>query len=335
VLVTGSNGFVGSRLTEALVRKGANVVALVRDLKPDGGLRVLGIDRDLVVVQGSVSDEGVVKRIVRQYGVQTCFHLAAQALVGAAQSTPTETLDSNIRGTWVVLEACRAAQVPEVVFASSDKAYGASNDLPYRESHPLLASRPYDASKAAADIVARMFHSTFGLPVAVTRCANIYGGGDLNPSRLIPDVVFAALGGRRPELRSDGMYERDFLYVADAVDAYLTLAERSSEPSVAGEAFNFGTGKPRRIIDVVRLILQIAGRPDLEPVILNTVRRGDEIPVQYADSEKAQRVLGWSAKTSFEDGLRQTIDWYRAYVGRGNGAIDALSATAAEKAPSP
>ncbi len=313
-LVTGANGFVGSWLAGGLLKAGAGVVALVRDATPQGGLRVLGLEEEVVVVSGSVTDAEVVGRALRQYRVTHCFHLAAQALVGAAQSSPSDTFDSNLRGTWTVLEACRLAGVEAVVVASSDKAYGPSTDLPYRESHPLLALRPYDASKACADILARTFHRTYGLPVAVTRCANIYGGGDLNPSRLVPDIVLAALAGRRPVVRSDGSLRRDYLYVEDAVDAYLRLGSRAADPEVAGEAFNFGTGVPRTVLEVVRAVLEMAGRPDLEPVIENRVRAGDEIDAQYADSAKAEQVLGWRPATSFETGLRRTVDWYREYV---------------------
>jgi CDP-glucose 4,6-dehydratase len=314
VLVTGANGFIGSRVAEALAGHGARVVALVRDWKPTGGIRLFGLESRLVVVFGSVTDPTVADRIMRQYGIQNCFHLAAQALVGAARSSPIETFDSNVRGTWVILDACRRAQVETIVVASSDKAYGRASQLPYVESQPLLASHPYDASKACVEVIARSFRDTYDLPLAVTRCANVYGGGDLNLTRLIPDVILSALLGRAPVLRSDGNFVRDFLYVADAVDAYLRLGQSIGRPGIAGEAFNFGTGRPNRVRDVVQRILQLVGRPDLEPVIQNRVKPGEEIAAQYADSGKASRLLGWHATTDLETGLRQTIDWYRGAI---------------------
>lgn len=314
-LVTGANGFVGSRLAEGLLERGASVVALVRDARPLGGLRALGLEDRVTVVFGSVTDEALVRRAIRQYGAGHVFHLAAQALVGAAQSSPLDTLESNVRGTWAVLDAALATGVEGVVVASSDKAYGPSDDLPYLESHPLAALRPYDASKACADILARMFHQTYGLRLGVTRCANIYGGGDLNVSRLVPDVIRAALAGERPVLRSDGSHVRDFMYVGDAVAAYLALAEQLDRPEVVGEAFNFGTAEPRRVLDVVSRILELAGRPDLEPVIQASVRAGDEIPAQHADWRKAERLLGWRPRTGFDEGMRETIDWYRVHGG--------------------
>lgn len=311
VLVTGGNGFIGGNLVAALVGAGAHVVALVRDLRPRGTLRLFRLEDHITVVFGSATDETVVARAIAQYRVQDCFHLAAQALVSAARNSPADTFDSNVRGTWTVLEACRRGGVERIVVASSDKAYGPSAHLPYVESHPLLAHAPYDTSKACTDLIARSFHHTFGLPIAVTRCANVYGPGDVNISRLVPDVINSALSGMPVRLRSDGSYVRDFLFVADAVDAYLTLGESAHRPGVAGEAFNFGTGEPRRVIDVVRRILFLIGRPDLDPIIENRVAVGEEIPSQYTDSTKAATLLGWRARTPFDEGLRRTIEWHR------------------------
>jgi CDP-glucose 4,6-dehydratase len=316
VLITGGNGLVGSWLTQGLLRRGARVIAVVRDLNPEGPLRLLGLDDKVVIATGDVTDLAFLSRLMAQYAVRCCLHLAAQTLVGRAHSSPLDTLDSNVRGTWAVLEACRQAGVESVVIASSDKAYGSSPRLPYVESHPLLASRPYEASKACADILGRTYAATYGMAVGVTRCANIYGGGDLNETRLIPDVVMAALEGRRPVLRSDGSPVRDFMHVSDAVDAYLVLAEAASRPGVSGEAFNFGTNRPRSVLEVVRSILELAGRPDLEPVMENTVRSGDEIDAQYVDSSKAKQVLGWTARVELADGIEQTIAWYRTYLDR-------------------
>lgn len=313
VLVTGGNGFVGSRLVESLVELGARVVALVRDLRPEGGLRVFGLEDRVTMVLGSVTDQALVERALRQYGAETCFHLAAQALVQTARSSPVDTFDSNVRGTWSVLEACRRVGV-EVVVASTDKAYGTAPELPYVETQPLRGDHPYDASKVAAEAVVRSFRATYGMRVAITRCGNIYGGGDLNVSRLMPDVILAALDGRRPVLRSDGSHLRDFVHVGDAVNAYLTLAEQLERPEVAGEAFNFGSGQPARVRDVVDRILALVA-PGLEPVVEDRVR-GQEIPAQYLDSGKAAAVLGWRPEVDLEAGLRMTVDWYRGYVAR-------------------
>lgn len=316
VLVTGGNGFLGAWLVDALVSRGARVIALVRDLKPDGGLRLLGLEDRVVLATGSITDEALLGRLLAQYQVRCCFHLAAQTLVGRAQSSPVDTLDSNVRGTWMVLEACRRAGAESIVVASSDKAYGSSQDLPYRESHPLLASRPYEASKACTDILSRTFAASYQMPVAVTRCANIYGGGDLNPSRLIPDVVQAVLHGRPPVLRSDGSPIRDFMHVSDAVDAYLRLGEAAGRPGVAGHAFNFGTRQPHSVLDVVRLVLKLVGRQDLEPVVEDQSEARGEIDAQYVDSSKAESVLQWRARVSLEEGLTETIAWYRQYLAR-------------------
>ena len=313
VLVTGANGFVGSWLTAALVSGGAHVTALVRDQTPHGGLRLVSLERSVNLVTGSVVDRAVVERAIQQYEIQHCFHLAAQALVGSARSLPDEAFDSNVRGTWVVLDACRRTKVESVVVASSDKAYGPSDDLPYKETHPLRAAAVYEASKACADIVARSFHASFALPVAVTRCANIYGGGDMNPSRLIPETVKAALEGRPPVLRSDGTHLRDFLFVGDAVNAYLVLARRVAAGDAGGQAYNFGGGAAHRVIDLVRRILELAGRPDLEPVIQARVSAGEEIAAQYVDSSRARHELGWEPMTSLDEGLRRTVAWFAAH----------------------
>jgi len=311
VLVTGGNGFIGGNLVAALVRHGANVVVLVRDIPPRGALQLFDLVDRVTVVFGSVTDDAVVSRALTHYGVTDCFHLAAQALVGTARVSPADTFDSNVRGTWIVLEACRCARVGRIVVASSDKAYGTSDRLPYVETHPLLATGPYDASKACTDIIARSYHASYGLPVSITRCANVYGPGDVNVTRLIPDVISSALRGEPVRLRSDGSHRRDFMFVDDAVDAYLTLAERTDRDGIAGQAFNIGTGEPRRVIDVVRQIVELAGRPDLEPIIEARVAAGEEIPSQYTDSTKAKRMLGWQARVQFEEGLRRTIQWHR------------------------
>ena len=227
MLVTGGGGFVGSWLVEALVERGAAVTVILRDEPGLSNFRLLGLASQVNVVQGSITEYALVQRAVNEYDVDTCFHLAAQAIVGAANRSPLSTFESNIRGTWTVLEACRASKLVErVVVASSDKAYGSQPRLPYTEEMSLLGANPYDASKACTDVLAHSYQHTFGLPVAVARCANIYGGGDLNLSRLIPGTIRSVLAGERPLIRSDGTPVRDYLYVHDAVSAYLTLAEQ-------------------------------------------------------------------------------------------------------------
>jgi CDP-glucose 4,6-dehydratase len=244
------------------------------------------------VVRGSITDIALVERAVNEYEADTCFHLAAQAIVGAANRAPTSTFESNVRGTWVVLEACRESRLMQrVVIASSDKAYGSQPVLPYTEEMPLLASNPYDASKAAAEMIARSYHTSFGMRLAITRCANIYGGGDLNYSRLIPGTIRSVLLGERPVIRSDGTPVRDYVHVDDAVNAYMLLAERLEEPGVVGEAFNFGGNTPISALDLVRKILELSGARNLEPDIQGKGRLAGEIDQQYLDSHKAEQCL--------------------------------------------
>lgn len=317
VLITGAGGFVGAWLARTLVERGAAVVALLHDHQPVSSLEALGCDRRTVKAYGSVSDDALIERLLNRYEVDTVFHLAAQAIVGAANRSPVPTFEANVRGTWTVLEAARRCQtIRRVVVASSDKAYGDHDRLPYTEEFALLGSNPYDASKACADIVARSFHRAFQLPVAVLRCANIYGGADLNFSRIVPGTVRSALRGERPIVRSDGTPVRDYLYVEDAVRAYLRAAERLEGPEVAGQAFNCGTRKPVAVLELVRAILEAAGRRDLEPDVLGRGKLAGEIDRQYLASEKAERVLGWVATESIEWGLKKTVDWYRQFLSR-------------------
>jgi CDP-glucose 4,6-dehydratase len=314
VLVTGATGFVGSWITEALVNMGANVVILVRDVSSLSSLALKSASsihsRARAAVLGDVTVYSVIERILNEYEVDTCFHLASQTIVGVAKRSPLSTFKSNIMGTWNVLEACRRSRILQrVVVASSDKAYGEPLKLPITEDHPLLAAYPYDASKACADILARTYFETYGLPVGVTRCSNIYGGGDMNFSRIIPDTVRSVLIGKAPIIRSDGTPERDYMYISDAVNAYITLAENLDRPKVKGEAFNFGTGKPVSVLDLVEKIINLAGKPHLKPVILG--RETKEIKVQYLSTKKAKDALNWEARVSLEQGLVKTIKWYK------------------------
>ncbi len=315
VLVTGAGGFVGSWLTRALVDAGAEVVVLLRDRQAPGGLELVGVQDRVSAVFGSVTDSDVVERSLTEYQVDVCFHLAAQAVVGVANDNPVFTFESNIRGTWTVLEGCRRSpSVRSVVVASSDKAYGSQELLPYSESGSLQPSNPYDVSKAAADMLARSYHHTFGLAVAVSRCANIYGGGDLNFSRLVPGTIRAALIGERPVIRSDGTPLRDYIHVDDAVGGYLALGEHARRADVVGKAFNFGANQPISVIDLTHLILDAADRPDLEADILGTGDLTGEISRQYLDSSLAREVLDWAPTIAINDGLASTVSWYRDHL---------------------
>jgi CDP-glucose 4,6-dehydratase len=316
VLVTGAGGFVGSWLAAALADAGASVTVVLRDEPVEGNFKLLGLGSRTNIVRGDITDQALMDRAINEYDIDSCFHLAAQAIVGAANRAPISTFDSNIRGTWTVLEACRTSTtVQRVVVASSDKAYGTQPVLPYTEDMPLLGRSPYDASKAITDILAASYHSAFGTPVVVARCANVYGGGDVNFSRLVPGTIRSALQGERPVIRSDGTPVRDYIHVDDAVAAYLLLGERAIDPAIAGQAFNFGTNQPVAVLDLTREILAGAGREDLEPDIRGTGVVANEIDRQYLDSTKAATVLGWQATIPRPDGIARAISWYRDHPG--------------------
>jgi CDP-glucose 4,6-dehydratase len=312
VLVTGGYGLLGAWLIPALLDRGDRVTALKRDDATPSVLALQGVEERVNVVHGDVRDGRLVLRALAEYEVDTVFHLAAQTLVGAAGRSPVPTFEANVQGTWELLEACRQAEVSRVVVASSDKAYGPARELPYTEAHPLLARYPYDASKAAADIVARSYWHSYGLPVAVTRFANLYGGGDLNRSRLIPEAVAAAIAGRGPVIRSDGSPQRDFLYVQDAVGAYLAIADALDGDGARGEAFNAGTGEPRSVGEVVRLVCRLAGS-DAEPDIRGAGVPEREIDRQYVDASKLRGLTGWMPSVALEEGLQRTVEWYRRH----------------------
>jgi CDP-glucose 4,6-dehydratase len=311
-LVTGAQGLLGSWLARALLERGDRVVALERDRTPLAGLELQGIAGEVTRVAGDVTDGAAVERVLADYEVADVYHLAAQTLVGTAQRAPAATFEVNVRGTWTVLEACRRHGAERVLVASSDKAYGPSEQLPYREDHPLAARYPYDASKAAADLIARSYWHTYRLPVAVTRLANIYGGGDLNASRLVPEAVSAALEGRAPVIRSDGTPERDFLYVEDAVAAYIAIAEALARGEGAGEAFNAGGGRSWAVAEVVSLICSIA-QTDVAPDIRGSGTPAGEIDRQWVDASRLRELTGWEPRFDLEAGLRATVEWYRAH----------------------
>jgi CDP-glucose 4,6-dehydratase len=311
-LVTGARGFVGGWLAKALLERGEGVVSFdkKRVSEKPSAVGMLGIEEDLVQVEGDLCDAAELERALADNEVDTVFHLAAEPIVSTVQKSPVQGFESNVRGTWTLLQACLEQGVERVVFASSDKAYGAHATLPYREDFPLQPTAPYEASKAAADLIARSYWHSYGLPIAVTRFANIYGGGDLNFSRLIPEAVSAALGGRSPILRSDGSPERDFLYVEDAASAYLAIADGLDRDDVRGEAFNAGGGRAYRVLDVIEAITRLAGT-GVEADIRGTGNPGGEIDKQYVDPAKLRKTLGWEPTVGLEEGLERTIAWYR------------------------
>jgi CDP-glucose 4,6-dehydratase len=313
-LVTGGRGFAGAWLARALLERGIAVVSLDRGRRERAvsTLDLLEIGSDVAEVDADLADPEAIRRILRRQRVDAVFHLAAEAIVGTVQISPLRAFETNVRGTWNLLEACRAEGVERVVVASSDKAYGAHDELPYREDFALRPATPYEASKAAADLIARSYWPSFGLPVAVTRFANLYGGGDLNFSRLIPEAACAALDGRPPVLRSDGSPERDFLYVEDAAAAYLAIADALDRDEARGEAFNAGGGHPHSVRAVVELIADLAGT-GVAPEILGTGSPPGDIPRQFVDGRKLRELTGWAPEVDLPHGLDRTIDWYRTH----------------------
>lgn len=315
VFVTGATGIVGSWLVKELLEKGANVVALIRDTDPQSELYRSGDINKISVVNGCLEDFYTLKRVLNEQEIETVFHLGAQTIVGAAYRDPFHTFEVNIRGTYNLLEACRLSSdlVKRVVVASSDKAYGDSEILPYTEDMPPLGKHPYDVSKSCTDLIAQTYYNTYKLPVIIARCGNIYGGGDLNWSRIIPGTIQSLLAGNCPIIRSDGTFIRDYIYVKDAVNAYMIMAEALDSLEVQGEAFNFSPEQPLTVIEIVNLIRQLMKKEAIEPLILNQAK--SEIRDQYLSSQKAEQVLGWSPLYSLEKGLSETIAWYENFFG--------------------
>jgi CDP-glucose 4,6-dehydratase len=325
VLVTGATGLLGSTLTRDLLDRGANVICLIRDHVPASGLMRSQLMDRVVCVSGALEDYETVLRAVNEYEVDSVFHLGAQTIVGTAARSALSTFESNIKGTWSLLEACRqcAKTVQRIIVASSDKAYGEHENLPYKEDTPLAGRYPYDVSKSCADLIALSYFHTYRLPVAVTRCGNLFGGGDLNFSRLIPGAIRSALNNEAPVIRSDGKFVRDYFYVRDASLAYICLAEAMPGKTV-GEAFNFGNETPVAVIDMVNRILHLMQSGYLQPVILN--QSSNEIPKQFLDCSKARRMLGWTPRYPLNEGLLETIAWYRDWES-GRRYVNALHAT--------
>jgi CDP-glucose 4,6-dehydratase len=311
--VTGATGLLGGWLVRRLVEAGADVVCLVRDWVPQSEL----LGRQLVdrvrIVRGDVRDQALTERALGEYEIDIVFHLAAQTIVGVANRNPVSTFESNIAGTWSLLEASRRSpKVGAVIVASSDKAYGDQEHLPYDEETPLEGRHPYDVSKSCADLIARSYAVTYGLPVAITRCGNFYGGGDLNWNRLVPGTIRSVLRGDRPVIRSDGTLVRDYFYVEDGAEAYIQLAEALRErPELRGEGFNFSNELQLTVLDLTRRILDRMGSR-LEPVI--RAEASNEILHQYLTAAKARDVLGWSARFTLDEGLDRTIRWYRDWL---------------------
>lgn len=313
VFVTGGNGFLGSWLVADLVKKGANVTCMVRDNVANSSLQMLGLNGKINTVSGTIEDYRAVERAMNEFEAEVVFHLAAQAIVGTANKSPISTFETNIKGTWNVLEACRQLGIKRTIVASSDKAYGEHEQLPYKEDFCLNGLTPYETSKSCTDLLSRTYAKTYGLPVAVTRCGNIYGGGDLNWSRIIPGTIRSVLNNERPIIRSDGTLIRDYIYILDVVNAYMTIAEQLDRKEVAGQAFNLGTKTPISVLELVKKIIHLTQKK-LEPQILNEAK--NEIPAQYLDWAKAKRVLGWEPKHNLEDGLKETLHWYKEFFSK-------------------
>lgn len=312
VFVTGATGLVGGWVVHQLVAAGADVIALIRDHVPRSELVASGLIDKVRAVRGDVRDQETLERALGEYEIATVLHLAAQTTVGVANRNPISTLDTNIRGTWALLEACRRTPtVQQIVIASSDKAYGDQEVLPYTEDAPVLGRHPYDVSKSCADLLAQMYAKTYGLPVSVTRCGNFFGGGDLNWNRIVPGTIRSVIRGERPVIRSDGRFIRDYLYVEDGARVYLLLAEKlAANPALAGEVFNFSYEQQMTVLDLVARILDVMGST-LEADVRNEA--SNEIRNQYLDATKAKRMLGWSPAYTFDAGLRATVDWYTEY----------------------
>ncbi len=312
VYVTGATGLLGSHLVLALINKGANVVCLVRDEVSQSHFTRLGLRNKVTIVRGALEDYPLLERSINEHEIDTVFHLGAQTIVGTANRNPLGTWEANVRGTYQLLEACRRndKKVSRIIVASSDKAYGDQDVLPYMEDAPLIGRFPYDCSKSCTDLIAISYFKSYQTPVCITRCGNLFGPGDLNWNRIIPGTIRSILREESPVIRSDGKFVRDYFYVEDAVDSYLKLAEQLDAPGIVGEAFNFSDEKPLNVLQLATTVIELMGRPDLVPVVLNQAQ--NEIREQYLSSEKARRLLSnWSPQFGLEEGLRRTIAWYR------------------------
>jgi CDP-glucose 4,6-dehydratase len=302
-----------------LAEKDANVVGLIRDSVPKSDLNCSGFKDKIITVKGEVEDYFLLERAINEYEIDSVFHLAAQTIVTIANRNPISTFKSNIEGTWNILEACRRAPlVKRIVVASSDKAYGDQVKLPYDESTPLEGRHPYDVSKSCADLICRAYFETYALPVCVTRCGNFYGGGDLNFNRIVPGTIRSVLNSERPVIRSDGSFRRDYFYIKDGAEAYLHLAKSMDDKNIHGDAFNFSPEQPLTVLEIVKRILDVM-ESDLVPEIINTAN--NEIKDQYLSAAKARSLLAWHPKYTLEEGLRETVDWYKKSFEKQRGGI--------------
>jgi CDP-glucose 4,6-dehydratase len=313
VLVTGATGFLGYWLIKALVQEKARVVTLVRDHDPQSTLIRSGLIQKTCVIRGALEDYDSSERAINEYEIDTVFHLGAQTIVGTALRNPLQTFESNIRGTYNLLEVCRQHKtlVQRIVVASSDKAYGSSPILPYTEETPLKGQHPYDVSKSCADLIAYAYHHTYGLPIVVARCGNLYGGGDLHWSRLIPGTIKNFLSKTAPVIRSDGTCTRDYLYVEDAVCAYLLLGFSANKEHISGHSFNFGHNRPYSVLEIVNTLQCLMNCAGFSPQVLGQAK--EEIRDQSLDSQKARRILGWQPLFTLDEGLLRTVQWYKNY----------------------
>jgi CDP-glucose 4,6-dehydratase len=312
VFITGCTGLLGSWMTQELVNRGANVVGLVRDWVPQSRLFAEGLGDKIKTVHGRLEDLTTLERAINEYEVDTVFHLAAQTIVGIANREPLATFEANIKGTWNLLEACRrVGGVSRIVVASSDKAYGNQEILPYDETTPLQGEHPYDVSKSCADLISRTYYVSYGLPVCITRCGNFYGGGDLNFNRIVPDTIRSALRDKPVSIRSDGTFIRDYFYVKDGVLAYLHLAEQMDRKEIWGEAFNFSNEIQFTVLELANKIIKLMEKEHLKPVILNQSK--NEIINQYLSAKKARTMLNWYPKYTLDEALLETIGWYQQF----------------------
>jgi CDP-glucose 4,6-dehydratase len=316
VFVTGCSGLLGSWLTKELVNRGANVVGLVRDNVPRSYLYSSGYKEKITTVRGELEDYPLLERALNEYEIETVFHLGAQTIVTIANRNPLSTFEANIKGTWNMMEACRRSPlVKRILVASSDKAYGDQENLPYDEKTPLEGRHPYDVSKSCADLICRAYYESYKLPVCITRCGNFYGGGDLNYNRIVPDTIRSVLNGKPPVIRSDGTFIRDYFYIEDGVGAYMMLAEKMDDPRIHGEAFNFSNELQITVSEMVGKVLK-AMKSDQKPVILN--QASNEIKHQYLSAKKARDMLGWKPLYTPEEGLRRTVAWYKEFLTQEN-----------------
>jgi len=310
-LITGFEGFLGSNLTKALVSSGAKVIGIDIKVRRKKTILTPADYNSITVIKGSVVNYGLVRSIIKKYNINVVFHLAAEAIVGKSYSNPLKNFSTNIEGTWKVLEACRNARsIQAIIIASSDKAYGSHKKLPYTEKTPLIGRHPYDVSKSCADLIAYAYFHTFNLPVSVTRCGNIYGPGDFNFSRLVPDAIRCALSNKTLLIRSDGRFTRDYVFVDDIVNGYILLAERLRRLRLGGEAFNLSDNNPIPVLMLVKKIFKLT-RSKGKFMILDNAKY--EIPHQCLASNKARRALGWKPRVSLEDGINKTIAWYKGF----------------------